>query len=98
MGSRLIIGYNDVFAYSQPASVPSQYKNGLSRYGVSIMKIRRSSDRVIFIIGIPLLVRRHLYIESGAPYSYQNQCGLSYIIQENFIARDNTVEVIFVLG
>ena len=32
--------------------------------GISIMKIRRSSDRLIFIMGIPILVRRHLYIET----------------------------------
>ena len=40
---------------------PSQYKDGLSRYGVSIIKIRRSWDRLIFIMGIPILVRPSLY-------------------------------------
>ena len=31
---------------------------------VSIMKIKRSWDRLIFIMGISLLVRRHIYIET----------------------------------
>ena len=43
----------------------SQYKDGLSRYAVSIIKIRRWSDRLIFIMGILILVRRHLYIETA---------------------------------
>ena len=42
----------------------SQYKEGLSRYGISIKKIRRSWDRLIFIMGVPILVRRHLYIKT----------------------------------
>ena len=33
--------------------------------GIPIIKIRRSSDRLIFIMGISILVRRHLYIETG---------------------------------
>ena len=35
-----------------------QYKDGLPRYEIPIMKIRRSWDRLIFIMGIPILVRR----------------------------------------
>ena len=31
--------------------------------GISIEKIRRSWDRLIFIISIPIPIRRHLYIE-----------------------------------
>ena len=35
------------------------------RYGIPILKIRRSRDRLIFIMGIPMLVRQHLYIEAA---------------------------------
>ena len=34
--------------------------------GISIIKIIRSWDRIIIILGIPLLVRRHLYSEMAA--------------------------------
>ena len=34
------------------------------RYGIPILKIRRSQDRLIFNMGIPLPVRRHRYIET----------------------------------
>ena len=33
-------------------------------YGIPILKIRRSRDRLIFNMGIPILIRRHLYIKS----------------------------------
>ena len=42
----------------------SQYKDRLLRYEDFIIKIRRSWDRLIFIMGIHILVRRHLYIET----------------------------------
>ena len=49
----------------------SQYKDCLSQvWGIPMLKIRRSRDRLIFNMGIPMLVR-HLYIES-APWL----CGL----------------------
>ena len=37
----------------------------LTSVGNPIVEIRRSSDRLIFTMGFPILVRRHLYIESG---------------------------------
>ena len=40
-----------------------EYVFSLSRYGISIMKIRRSWDCLIFIMGIPIQIRWHLYIE-----------------------------------
>ena len=43
--------------------VLSQYKDGLSRYGMYIRKIR-SHDRLIFIIVISILIRQHIYIET----------------------------------
>ena len=42
--------------------VPSQYKDHLFRYGISIIKIRGSWDRLIIIMGIPLPVMQRLYI------------------------------------
>ena len=44
--------------------VPSQYKDRLSRHGVSIIKIRLLWDRRIFIMGILILVSRRLCIET----------------------------------
>ena len=35
-------------------------------YGIPMLKIRRSRDRLIFNMGNPILVRRHLYIETAA--------------------------------
>ena len=37
-------------------------------YGISIIKIGRSWDRLIFLMGIHILVRRHIYTESGPWY------------------------------
>ena len=36
-----------------------------------MLKIRRSQDRLIFNMGIPILVRQHLYIET-APVAFQD--------------------------
>ena len=44
---------------------PFQYKDPLSRLGLSIIKIIRSWDPLIFIMGIPILVRCHLCIVTG---------------------------------
>ena len=46
---------------------PSQYKDGLSGYGVPTLKIRRSRERLIFNVRIPM-VRWHIYFET-APWS-----------------------------
>ena len=46
---------------------PSQYKDRLSRYGIPVLKIRRSRDRLIFNMEIPILVRRHLNLYSDDP-------------------------------
>ena len=46
-------------------SAPFQNKDDISRYGISIIKIRRSHDCLIFIIGMPILIRRRLYIETA---------------------------------
>ena len=42
------------------------FRNGVTFlrvvYGITMLKIRRSRDRLIFKLGIPILVRRYLYI------------------------------------
>ena len=53
---------HDFFVAVVSPGTPSQYKY---RYGIPVLKIRRSWDRLIFNMGIPILVRRYLYIESG---------------------------------
>ena len=40
-----------------------------ARYGDSMLKIRQSQDHLIFNMGIPILVRRHLYIEMAPRFS-----------------------------
>ena len=52
--------------------VPSQYKDRLSRHGITMLKIRRSRDRLIFNVGIIILVRRHLYIETAPCWQWNN--------------------------
>ena len=37
--------------------------------GILMLKIRRSRNRLIFNMGIPILVRRHLYIETVPSFS-----------------------------
>ena len=56
-------------AWHPEPRAPSRYKDGLSRYGIPILKIRRSRDRLIFNIGIPILVRRHLSFETTPWFS-----------------------------
>ena len=41
----------------------------LTTIGNLIVEIRRSFDRLISTMGFPILVRRHLYIESGPRFS-----------------------------
>ena len=33
-------------------------------YEIPVLKIKRSRDHLMFNMGIPILVRRHLYIET----------------------------------
>ena len=47
---------------------PSQYKDRLSKNKIPL-KIRRSWDHLIFIMGIPILLRQYLYIET-APHIF----------------------------
>ena len=38
--------------------------------GIPMLKIRRSRDDLVFKMGIPILVRRHLYIETAPWYHF----------------------------
>ena len=40
--------------------------------GIPMLKIRRSWDCLIFNMGIPILVRRHLYIETAPRWSFNH--------------------------
>ena len=56
----------NLFERSDEASrALSQYKDGFPGMGVSIIKIRWLWDRLNFITGIPIVVRRHRYIETA---------------------------------
>ena len=52
------------FAVVRAPSV-SILRPSFSGMGIPVLKIRRSRDRLIFNMGIPILVRRHLYIETA---------------------------------
>ena len=52
---------------------PYQYKDRRSRYGIPMLKIRRSQDRLIFNMCILILVRRHLYTEPSPRKLFYNQ-------------------------
>ena len=51
------------------------------KYGVCIIKIRRSWDRIIFIIGIHILLRRHRYIKTPGLDIYQRCYHLLKVIR-----------------
>ena len=48
-----------------------QYKDAITSIGIPIIKVGWSYNLLIFIMGICILVRQHLYIEPG-PWSSQN--------------------------
>ena len=53
--------------------------------GIPIIRIRRSLDRLIFIMGITVLVRHQLYIETPPERIWVNQLDKSYNHQHNAI-------------
>ena len=48
--------------------------------GISIIKIRRALDSLIFTMGIPMLVRRHIYIETGPSLPSTNDGKTSIVL------------------
>ena len=71
-------------------AIRARYKDDRSKYGISIVKIRQSWDRLFFITGIPILVRRHICIGIGPRCSGTQQYRL---ITEN--TTDNKVGLYF---
>ena len=66
---RLILLANSQSLYLGPRLGPDSIKRcHLTSIGNPIVEIRRSYDRLISTMGFPILVRWHLYIESG-PWS-----------------------------
>ena len=63
--TRKIFSFDDVIMIAADAMAPFQYKNRLSRSGISTIKIRRSWHCLILIHGISILVRRHRYTGTG---------------------------------
>ena len=62
---------NDLWSSLNLNSRPRRsIKTVIPRYGDPMLKIMRSRDRLIFNMGIPLLVKRHFYIETAPSYSY----------------------------
>ena len=60
-------------------------KSVFSRYGIPMLKTRRSRDRLIFNMGISILVRRHLYIETVPCTPHQINVLLTTAITHNGI-------------
>ena len=57
--------------------------------GIPMLKIRWSRDRLIFNMGIPILVRRHLYIET-ASWKFQMIFSLSYVYHQDIFTTRPT--------
>ena len=58
------------------------------RYGIPMLRIRRSEDRLIFNMGIPVLVRWHFYVETEPSLRYHGSniyffCGIYALAQGN---------------
>ena len=61
-------------------------KTVFPRYGIPMLKISRSWDRLIFNMGIPILVRRHIYIEM-TPSFWHNTPQLILQMQEKLVGN-----------
>ena len=69
---------------------PNQYEEGISTYGIPIIKMSRSSDRLIFIMEISLLVR-HLYVET-TPWTFYIRFELAkHVLQEFSLTRTHRI-------
>ena len=80
---QMFIFYHSKFAGHVPCAVEwypgprLNIKTIFSGMGIPMLKIRRSVDRLIFNIGMPILVRQHLYIEM--PPSSPMKCAHSLL-------------------
>ena len=57
--------YRKLILHCKPPGPRLNIKTVFPSMGIPTLKIRWSRDRLIFNIGIPILVRRHLYIETA---------------------------------
>ena len=64
LSTRRTVNIKQQWGIPTETRVISQFKDILSRYGISIIKVKRWLGRPISIIGILILVRRHIYTES----------------------------------
>ena len=56
------------YDFSTGSRAPFQYKDRLSRYEILMFKIIWSWDRLMYNMGIPVLLRRYLYSGTGPRY------------------------------
>ena len=63
-----------IWYYSRPEGSGRRFNNKMTSYQYRKFhwEIRRSYDRLISTMGFPILVRRHLYIESGTWLSFDS--------------------------
>ena len=78
---------NTIHWHTFVTRAPSQYKDGLFRYRPVIIKMRWSWDRLIFIVGIPILVRLHIYIETGPRPLGTERISLDHKLYNIFVAK-----------
>ena len=62
----------DSYAWMRDPGPRLNIKTIFPGMGIPMLKIRRSQDRLIFKMGIPILVRRYLYIEKTEPCFNRN--------------------------
>ena len=81
---------------------PSQYKDGISRYGISIIKIRRSCDRLIFIMGMPTMAGKTVPLYWEGPHNPRNVISVihsyfsSWLIKVYFELKFRKVQIYWV--
>ena len=93
----ILSNYGDAFSVTHDDAVTHLNVRVSSRHeavfpdmGIPMLKIRRSRDRLIFDMGILILIRRHLYIEK-APDILDD---LHTPIFKPIAARDVTIRIV----
>ena len=61
----LFLSWRQLCSYMTPPGPRLNIKTVFPRYGIPMLKKRRSRDRLIFNMGIAILVIRHLYIKTA---------------------------------
>ena len=76
--------YGNVYVFRSDTKAPSQCNDDLW-YGIPIIYTK---DRLIFIMGIPIQVRRYLYNERVSGYASCNNCDYCYLVGFQRASRD----------